>query len=94
MVRGRGITQSMRCAGCAYDNAPKERYYNTLKAELVNRYDLSTDEELDHAVRAFAQLWYNQIRTHSFNHYMTLFKKHGMDDKIRRSVYKRDHSIK
>jgi len=30
-----GITQSMSKAGYPYDNAPMERYYNTLKSELI-----------------------------------------------------------
>jgi putative transposase len=30
------ITQSMSKAGCPYDNAPMERYYNTLKNEKIN----------------------------------------------------------
>lgn len=30
-----GITQSMSRAGTPYDNAAMERYYNTLKAELI-----------------------------------------------------------
>ena len=30
-----GITQSMSHASCPYDNAPMERYYNTLKQELI-----------------------------------------------------------
>ena len=30
-----GTTQSMSKAGCPYDNAPMERYYNTLKNELI-----------------------------------------------------------
>jgi putative transposase len=33
------ITQSMSAAGCPYDNAPMERYYNTFKAELINRFN-------------------------------------------------------
>lgn len=32
------ITQSMSKVGCPYDNAPMERYYNTLKNELTNRH--------------------------------------------------------
>ena len=31
----RGICQSMSKAGCPYDNAPMERFYNTLKNELI-----------------------------------------------------------
>jgi putative transposase len=30
-----GITQSMSRAGCPYDNAPMERFYNTLKNEFI-----------------------------------------------------------
>ena len=31
----RGIRQSMSKAGCPYDNAPMERFYNTFKSELI-----------------------------------------------------------
>ena len=70
-----GITQSMSHAGCPYDNAPMERYYNTLKQELINQYYFHTDQELDHAVQEFAYLWYNQILPHSYHDYMTPFEK-------------------
>lgn len=73
--RDYGILQSMSYAGHPYDNAPMECYYNTLKAELINQYIFNTDKELDHTVQDFAYLWYNQIRPHSYNHYMTLFDK-------------------
>ena len=69
-----GIIQSMSKAGCPYDNAPMERYYNTLKAELINRYYFSTDEELRTAIAEFAYSWYNQIRPHSYNNYLTPFE--------------------
>ncbi len=35
-----GITQSMSKAGYPYDNAPMERYYNTLKNELIYQHAL------------------------------------------------------
>ena len=82
-----GITQSMSRAGCPYDNAPMERYYNTLKAELVNQYYFQTDAELDLAIQKFAYLWYNQIRPHSFNQYRTLFEKR-LGVQIRHWCYK------
>ena len=44
-----GITQSMSRAGCPYDNAPMERYYNTLKAELIYQYHFDTVQDLDNA---------------------------------------------
>jgi transposase InsO family protein len=74
----RGITQSMSRAGCPYDNAPMERYYNTLKAELINNHTFSTDEDLNYFTAEFAYLWYNQIRPHSHNNYLTpLEKRYG-----------------
>ena len=41
-----GVTQSMSKAGCSYDNAPMERYYNTLRNELIHLHRFHTDEEL------------------------------------------------
>lgn len=69
------ITQSMSGAGGPYNNAPMERYYNTLKAELVNQYNFRTDEELNLSIQEFAYLWYNQSRPHSYNRYMTPLEK-------------------
>lgn len=45
-----GISQSMSRAGCPYDNAPMERYYNTLKIELIYQYRFETAAELDYAI--------------------------------------------
>ena len=53
-----------------------ERYYNTLKAELINLYDFNNDQELDYVVSEFAYNWYNQIRPHSYNNYITPFEMH------------------
>ena len=71
----KGITQSMSHAGCPYDNAPMDRYYNTLKAELIYQYRFDTVEELDFAVSEFAYNWYNQVRPHAYNGYLTPFEK-------------------
>lgn len=70
-----GIKQSMSQAGCPYDNAPMERYYNTLKAELIYQYCFEVISELDYAISEFAYNWYNQIRPHSYNGYQTPFEK-------------------
>lgn len=37
------VIQSMSKAGCPYDNAPMERFYNTLKNEYINRYYFKDD---------------------------------------------------
>ncbi len=36
------VTQSMSRVGCPYDNAPMERYFNTLKNECMNLYEFQT----------------------------------------------------
>ena len=60
--------------GNCYDNAPMERYFNSLKTELINRFVFNTDEELNYAIAEYAYLWYNQIRPHSYNNYLTPFE--------------------
>jgi len=69
-----GITQSMSKAGCPYDNAPMERYYNTLKNEFINLHYYHNDDELNQAVSEFAYIWYNHVRPHSYNDYRTPFE--------------------
>lgn len=71
----KGITQSMSRAGTPYDNAPMERYFNTLKVEEVYHYRYDTVEDLDYAINHFAYVWYNQIRPHSRNGYLTPTEK-------------------
>lgn len=62
-----GITQSMSRPGCPYDNAPMERYFNTLKAELLNLHRYKSESEMFDAVTAYAYIWYNRLRPHSYN---------------------------
>lgn len=65
----------MSRAGCPYDNTPMERHYNKLKTELIYQYHFETAAELDYAVSEFAYDWYNQVRPHSYNRYLTPFEK-------------------
>lgn len=65
--KGHGITQSMSRPGCPYDNAPMERYFNTLKAEMLNLHRYSDEETLYRALNCYAYGWYNNQRPHSFN---------------------------
>ncbi len=62
-----GIKQSMSKPGYPYDNAPMERYYNTLKAELIKIYSYDTEEALYDGINNYAYGWYNNVRPHSFN---------------------------
>lgn len=65
------VTQSMSKAGYPYDNAPMERYFNTMKNECTNLYEFLTEEALYQAVEEFAYVSYNYVRPHSFNGYRT-----------------------
>ena len=56
------VTQSMSKAGYPYDNAPMERYFNTLKNECTNLYEFKTEEELYQAVEEFSYVHYNHVR--------------------------------
>jgi transposase InsO family protein len=69
-----GITQSMSKAGYPYDNAPMERYFNTLKNEWIYLHDYLAEDDLYASVEEFAYVWYNHVRPHSYNGYKTPFE--------------------
>lgn len=64
------ITQSMSKAGCPYDNSPMERFYNTFKNCFYYRFTFDNVEMLDEMTKKYIN-WYNYIRPHSFNNYLT-----------------------
>lgn len=70
-----GIKQSMSKAGYPYDNAPIERYFNTLKNELIYLHHYHNDNELYTAIEDFAYIHYNHVRPHAFNGYKTPFEE-------------------
>jgi transposase InsO family protein len=65
------VTQSMSKAGYPYDNAPMERYFNTLKNDCTNHYEFKTEDELYKKVEQFAYIRYTHVRPHSYNGYKT-----------------------
>ena len=69
------VTQSMSRAGCPYDNAPMESYFNTLKSELVYHHSYSSDNKLFSDIDDYVLLWYNSVRPHSFNNGLTPWQK-------------------
>ena len=68
------ITQSMSKAGYPYDNAPMERYFNTLKNEEIYLHNYHKEQELYDAVQDFAYVKYNHVRPHAYNGYRTPFE--------------------
>lgn len=65
--KSRNVKQSMSRAGCPYDNAVMERYFNTLKNELINQYYFKDENILSQMINDFAFRWYNKERPHSYN---------------------------
>jgi len=82
------IAQSMSRAGCPYDNAPMERYFNTLKNELIYHHYYHNGNELNEAVNNFAYIWYNHVRPHTFNGGLTPFEARNKFVNIRLQCYK------
>ena len=61
------IQQSMSRAGCPYDNAPMERFYNTFKNEHYCHHDFRSIESLDESTQKFIMVHYNCDRPHTYN---------------------------
>lgn len=68
------VTQNIRKAGYPYDNAPMERYFNTVKNECTNLYEFETEASLYQTVEEFAPVTYNHVRPHSYNGYRTPYQ--------------------
>ena len=64
------VIQSMSKAGYPYDNAPMEGFYNTFKNNFYNVISFSSEEELDELTMKYIN-WYNYVRPHSYNKYLT-----------------------
>jgi putative transposase len=70
-ARAAGIDISMGAKGCALDNAVCESFFATLKKELTRRRAWPTRRELESAVFAWIEGWYNRRRLHSTLGYLT-----------------------
>lgn len=65
--KNNNVRQSMSKPGCPYDNAPMERYFNTLKVELLNIHTFDAEKDLYEAILRYSYGWYNNQRPHSYN---------------------------
>lgn len=72
---------SMSRKGNAYDNAPMESFFSTLKRELVHRASFATRAQARTAVFEYIEVFYNRQRLHSALGYQspTEFEAHGHD---------------
>jgi putative transposase len=70
-ARAAGINISMGAKGCALDNAVCEAFFATLKKELTRRRSWPSRRELQTAVFAWIEGWYNRRRLHSTLGYLS-----------------------
>lgn len=69
-----GIVQSMSRKGNPWDNAPMERYFNTLKQELFYLKNYKSKQELYMDIEEFSYVWYNRKRPHTFNGFISPYQ--------------------
>ena len=74
------ITQSMSKAGYPYDNAPMERYFNTLKNECTNLYEYDEEEVLYQADEEFAYVEFALTATMAMQRLMKRESTHNCPD--------------
>jgi putative transposase len=60
-----GIDRSMSAKGCTLDNAVYEAFFASLKKELTRRRSWPNRRELQTAIFAWIEGWYNRRRLHS-----------------------------
>jgi putative transposase len=65
------ITQSMSRKGDCWDNAVAESFFHTLKTELTNNYKFKSREEARNVIFEYIEVFYNRIRSHSTNGYLS-----------------------
>ncbi|WP_040614924.1 IS3 family transposase [Rickettsia endosymbiont of Ixodes scapularis] len=74
IIKQHGIKQSMSRKGNCWDNAVAESFFHTIKAELVFQHKFKTREEAKHAIFEYIEVFYNRIRMHSANDYLSPVK--------------------
>jgi putative transposase len=66
-----GIIQSMSRCGNAYDNAPMESFFHTLKVECTHRRRYQSRDQARRDVIEFIEGFYNPVRRHSALQYLS-----------------------
>ncbi len=71
LLKAYGIKQSMSRKGDCWDNAVAESFFHTLKVEMVHHEIFRTREEAKQAIFEYIEIYYNRLRLHSANDYMS-----------------------
>ena len=71
LLKTHGIIQSMSRKGNCWDNAVAESFFHSLKVELTHHENFKTREEAKKAIFEYIEVFYNRIRMHSANDYLS-----------------------
>ncbi len=71
VLKDHHIIQSMSRKGDCWDNAVAESFFHTLKTELTHHHKFKDREEAKHVIFEYIEVFYNRIRIHSANNYMS-----------------------
>lgn len=71
LTKQHSIIQSMSRKGDCWDNAVAESFFHTLKTELIYQRKFKTREEARHVIFEYIEVFYNRIRMHSTNDYLS-----------------------
>jgi transposase InsO family protein len=71
ILKDHGIIQSMSRKGDCWDNAVAESFFKTLKTELTNHHQFNNQQEAKNAIFEYIEVFYNRIRAHSANNYLS-----------------------
>jgi transposase InsO family protein len=71
ILQQHGVKQSMSRKGNCWDNAVSESFFHTLKTELTHHQRFKTREEAKTAIFEYIEVFYNKVRMHSANGYLS-----------------------
>ena len=71
ILKSARATQSMSRKGNCWDNAVAESFFHTLKTRLIYHRKYQSKEELERDLFWYIEIYYNRVRKHSANNWMT-----------------------
>lgn len=71
LLASHNIIQSMSRKADCWDNAVSESFFGTLKTELTHHHKFKTREEAKHVIFEYIEVFYNRLRIHSANNYLS-----------------------
>lgn len=65
------LVQSMSRKGDCWDNDVAESFFSIIKTELIYQCKFKNREEAKHVIFEYIEVFYNRIRIHSVNNYLS-----------------------